>query len=110
MLAVGACADDFVGGTVSSVPMQEAADEELQALSDAASAEEASSLSQGSTASRGRHGQEQSMVHGWQAGLKDLFSHRVVTVRKVDLTAMALEGVAIGAAAVTVLAVLLKNR
>ncbi|QDS73233.1 hypothetical protein FKW77_003919 [Venturia effusa] len=42
--------------------------------------------------------------------IKDLFSDKPVTVRKVDVTAVALEGVAVGAALVGLLMVLIKPR
>ncbi|KAF4636289.1 hypothetical protein G7Y89_g1811 [Cudoniella acicularis] len=44
----------------------------------------------------------------WQAALQDLFSERVVQVRKQDITFIALEGAATGAAIVAILAALLR--
>ena len=45
---------------------------------------------------------------GWTAAAKDLFSERIIEVRKQDFTIIALEGVATGAAIVTIIATLLR--
>lgn len=46
-------------------------------------------------------------VNSWTAAVQDLFSERIVSMRKQDITIIALEGAATGAAIVTVIATLL---
>jgi sensitive to high expression protein 9 len=46
----------------------------------------------------------------WKAAVQDLFSHRVISKRKQDITLIALEGAATGAAIATIIATLLLRR
>jgi len=46
----------------------------------------------------------------WQATVKDMFSDRVVEMKKQDVTIIALEGAATGAAIVTIIATMLLRR
>jgi len=48
--------------------------------------------------------------HTWLAVIQDLFSGRVISLRKQDLTVVALEGAATGAALVTIIATLILRR
>jgi len=48
--------------------------------------------------------------HTWTAFVKDLFSERVIAVRRQDVTVAALEGAATGAAIVTIIATLILRR
>jgi len=49
-------------------------------------------------------------VYRWKLNIQDLFSKQSVTVRKVDVTTIALEGAAAGAVLVSLLVVLLKPK
>lgn len=116
VMAVAASADDFVGGTVSAAPMLEEADEEMQAVEDQAhdvmyakAAGPPSPISKSSSSPK-KEQKSYNLSWSWQMSLPDLFSRRLISIRKVDMTMLALESVAIGAAAVGLLVAFFRPR
>ncbi|KAF2103432.1 hypothetical protein NA57DRAFT_33160 [Rhizodiscina lignyota] len=89
VLAIATSADDFVG---------------------AVAAEAFSAVGDQSKPTALPQERAQRLMQSWQTALQDLFSQRLVSVRKVDMTTLALESVAIGATVVGVLVMLLRPR